>query len=371
MAEQLRNHYGAEIPRRIATMISAVHPAFPAKRFLTTALAGYDELNLMARGRQIAAALALHLPEDFDAAADILLASLGPRPRSQEGEGGMASFLYLPHTLFVASHGLDHFETSMRAQYELTQRFTAEFSMRPFLERHEQATLARLAEWAGDANEHVRRLVSEATRPRLPWAARLRRFQRDPRPVLALLELLKDDPSLYVRRSVANNLNDIGKDNPDQLIATLKRWQRQSTPERDWLINHALRSAIKRGEAPALELLGFADKADVEVMDVAITPARATIGGAVSIGFTLRNTRRKPQQLLVDFRIHYRKANGKSSPKVFKLRRVELAPGESLRLEKSVSLREMTTRRHYPGRHEVDLVVNGATFTLGSFSLRA
>lgn len=371
MAEQLRNHYGAEIPRRIATMISAVHPAFPAKRFLTTALAGYDELNLMARGRQIAAALALHLPEDFDAAADILLASLGPRPRSQEGEGGMASFLYLPHTLFVASHGLDHFETSMRAQYELTQRFTAEFSMRPFLERHEQATLARLAEWAGDANEHVRRLVSEATRPRLPWAARLRRFQRDPRPVLALLELLKDDPSLYVRRSVANNLNDIGKDNPDQLIATLKRWQRQSTPERDWLINHALRSAIKRGEAPALELLGFADKPEVEVMDVAITPARATIGGAVSIGFTLRNTRRKPQQLLVDFRIHYRKANGKSSPKVFKLRRVELAPGESLRLEKSVSLREMTTRRHYPGRHEVDLVVNGATFTLGSFSLRA
>lgn len=324
MAEQLRNHYGAEIPRRIATMISAVHPAFPAKRFLTTALAGYDELNLMARGRQIAAALALHLPEDFDAAADILLASLGPRPRSQEGEGGMASFLYLPHTLFVASHGLDHFETSMRAQYELTQRFTAEFSMRPFLERHEQATLARLAEWAGDANEHVRRLVSEATRPRLPWAARLRRFQRDPRPVLALLELLKDDPSLYVRRSVANNLNDIGKDKPD-----------------------------------------------AEVMDVAITPARATIGGAVSIGFTLRNTRRKPQQLLVDFRIHYRKANGKSSPKVFKLRRVELAPGESLRLEKSVSLREMTTRRHYPGRHEVDLVVNGATFTLGSFSLRA
>ena len=136
----------------------------------------------------------------------------------------MDVFIYLPHVFFVAKFGVGHFEASMRAQYELTQRFTAEYSIRGFLERYPERTLARLREWAGDANAHVRRLVSEGTRPRLPWAPRLRAFQDDPQPVLELLELLKDDPELYVRRSVANNLNDIGKDNPTALIDTCRHW---------------------------------------------------------------------------------------------------------------------------------------------------
>lgn len=196
MAEPLVNQYGEKIPRTIAAMIVDVHPGFPAKRFLATALDGYHALNLMARGRRIAESLARYLPQDFDAAVDILLASLGPRSDPQAGEGGLSAFLHLPHTQFVATYGLDHFETSMRAQYELTQRFTAEFSMRPFLERHTAATLQRLRDWTTDPSEHVRRLVSESTRPRLPWGTRLRRFQQDPRPVLALLERLKDDDSL-------------------------------------------------------------------------------------------------------------------------------------------------------------------------------
>ena len=169
----------------------------------------------------------------------------------------MAAFLYMPHLFFVARHGLDHFEDSMRAQYALTQRFTAEYSIRAFLEKHPEATLARLREWAADPSQHVRRLVSEGTRPRLPWAPRLRAFQKDPRPVLELLELLKDDPELYVRRSVANNLNDIGKDHPALLTAVAKRWLRGATPERRWIVDHALRSAVKRADAGALGALGY------------------------------------------------------------------------------------------------------------------
>ncbi len=146
-------------------------------------------------------------------AVDVLLASAS-QPHEHRASGGMAAFLYMPHLFFVARHGLDHFEDSMRAQHALTQLFTAEYSIRAFLEKHPEATLARLREWTADPSHHVRRLVSEGTRPRLPWAPRLRAFQKDPRPVLELLELLKDDPELYVRRSVANNLNDIGKDHP-------------------------------------------------------------------------------------------------------------------------------------------------------------
>ena len=169
----------------------------------------------------------------------------------------MAAFLYMPHLFFVARHGLDHFEDSMRAQHALTQLFTAEYSIRAFLEKHPGATLARLREWTADPSHHVRRLVSEGTRPRLPWAPRLRAFQKDPRPVLELLELLKDDPELYVRRSVANNLNDIGKDHPALLTAVAKRWLRGASPERRWIVSHALRSAVKRADAGALGALGY------------------------------------------------------------------------------------------------------------------
>ena len=166
----------------------------------------------------------------------------------------------MPHCFFVAEYGLDHFEPSMQAHYQLTQRFTAEFSIRPFLIKHTEATLARLRQWARDPNEHVRRLVSEGTRPRLPWASRLPAFQADPAPVLALLELLKDDPALYVRRSVANNLNDIGKDHPRVLMQTAQRWMRDATPERAWVVRHALRWAVKQGDPAALKVLGFGKK---------------------------------------------------------------------------------------------------------------
>lgn len=210
MAEPLKNHFGPEVPRTIAAMIAAVWPEFPARRFLADVLAGYGPLALMDRGRRIADALHRYLPDGYPEAIAILIASVERGNVRHEAAPGMASFLYLPHVLFVARHGLDHFEASMRAQYLLTQKFTAEFSIRPFLERYPEKTLVRLRRWARDPRPAVRRLVSEGTRPRLPWAARLPAFQRDPRPVLELLELLKDDPALYVRRSVANNLNDIG-----------------------------------------------------------------------------------------------------------------------------------------------------------------
>jgi 3-methyladenine DNA glycosylase AlkC len=258
MAEPLVNQYGPAVPKKIGAMLAGAGK-FDASAFVATALDGYDSLNLMQRAVKIADALHTHLPGNYARAIKLLLASLGPVQRSTKG-AGMTPFLYLPHTLFVARHGLEHFELSMQAQYELTQRFTAEFSIRAFIERHPHQTLERLTSWAHDDNVHVRRLVSEGTRPRLPWASRLRAFQKDPSPVLSLLELLKDDPELYVRRSVANNLNDIGKDHPDVLVSTARRWMKDAGPDRMWIVRHALRSGETR-EPAALTVLGFGAQA--------------------------------------------------------------------------------------------------------------
>ncbi|MEJ0085464.1 MAG: DNA alkylation repair protein [Pseudomonadota bacterium] len=365
MATELREQYGKEVPRAIAKMIVAVHPAFPEKVFLHDALAGYAPLSLTARGSHIAAALHKHLPQDYPKAVVILLASA---TQAHDYRGGMGSFLFMPHLLFVARFGLDHFEESMRAQHALTQLFTAEFSIRAFLEKHPARTLARLRQWATDPSEHVRRLVSEGTRPRLPWAARLRAFQQDPRPVLELLELLKDDPALYVRRSVANNLNDIGKDHPKILTTVAKRWLRGASAERQWIVRHALRSAVKRADAGALAALGYGAKADVGVRQVSIAPARVTIGGSVSVSFELVNKAAKRQRVMADLVVHFVKSRG-TGAKTFKLRAVDLPPRGHVVLSKKITLQQLTTRKHYAGVHRVDALLNGGVRPLGKFVL--
>jgi 3-methyladenine DNA glycosylase AlkC len=367
VAEALKNRYGPEIPRRIARMIVQVFPAFPQTAFLRDALEGYEALELMPRGRHIARALRKHLPQEVPAALDILLASLDA-PHG-DSNGPLASFLFLPHTVYVAEYAIGHFEEAMRAQHALTQRFTAEFSIRPFIDKYPERTLARLREWTRDPSPHVRRLVSEGTRPRLPWAPRLRALQRDPRPALELLELLKDDPELYVRRSVANHLNDIGKDHPALLNAVAKRWLKDASPERAWIVRHALRSAIKRGDPGALAVSGFGAKAEVSVRKAAVRPQRINIGGRVNISFELASRKTTPQRVLADLRVHYAKAGGKTSAKVFKLKTVELGPKEVLAFTRTLSLADLTTRKHHPGRHRVEVLLNGRAVALGEFLL--
>jgi 3-methyladenine DNA glycosylase AlkC len=368
MAARLKDQFGPGVPRAIASMIGDVYPAFPREAFLRDVLAGYGPLSLTGRGHRIAQALHAHLPDDFPRAVDILLESAS-RPHDHAAANGMGGFLYMPHLFFVAAHGLDHFEDAMRAQHALTQRFTAEFSIRVFLEKHPARTLERLHQWTTDPSPHVRRLVSEGTRPRLPWAPRLRAFQRDPRPVIELLEKLKDDPELYVRRSVANNLNDIGKDHPELLAGVARRWLRGASAGRRWIVSHALRSAVKRAEPGALAVLGYGYRAAVKLSQVAIAPSAPRVGGDVRISFELANRSRTAQRVLVDLVVHFVKARG-IGPKTFKLRAVALAPGARATFAKRIGLAQLTTRRHYPGLHRVDVLLNGKRAPLGEFRLR-
>jgi 3-methyladenine DNA glycosylase AlkC len=295
--------------------------------------------------------------------------SLGPEHATDELLGvGMAPFFYLPHTIFIAERGLDHFDLSMLAQIEVTKRFSAEASVRPFIAKDPERALSFFTRWSRDKNAHVRRLVSEGTRLRLPWAPRVAWLEAHPERVLALLEALKDDRSTMVRRSVANSLNDLGRVHPALLLRTSRAWLRNASPERRALIEHALRGAVKRGDKAALVLLGYGKQPQVSVRNVRFTPTRVRIGGRVVMTFQLGNTSARRQDVLVDVAVHFIKVRG-TGRKVFKLGRFSLAPREHIDLKTQFSLAVHTTRVPRPGRHLVEVIINGATFPAGAFSV--
>ena len=282
MADRLRDIFNAELVAALAKDLEAAYPGFEAKAFVRAALRGLDGLELLDRAKHIAEVMHAHLPDSFPKAAKVLTRSLGPEGQAEAAGGeGLSSLRYLPHVFYVQKYGLSHFEDAMRFQEALTKRFTAEWCIRAFIERYPAETYARLEQWTTHPNVHVRRLVSEGTRPRLPWATRLVAFQRDPEPVLRLLERLKDDPERYVQRSVANNLNDIGKDHPELLVKTARRWMRGASDDRKWVIKHALRSLVKQGHPGALETLGVGSKPAVRIDAVTIEPKRPRMGGEV------------------------------------------------------------------------------------------
>jgi 3-methyladenine DNA glycosylase AlkC len=384
VADALKTFFDRPLIVRIGDTFRAAWPAFAHEAFVRQASGGLDALELMGRAGHIAAALAATLPADRGRALRVLLRALGPERASTEGQG-MEGFFYLPHVLFVAAHGLDHFDEAMEAQYQLTRRFTAEFSLRAYLQRHPERTLRLLARWARDKNPHVRRLVSEGTRPRLPWAPRLRAFEADPTPVIALLELLKDDPEPYVQRSVANNLNDIGKDHPRRLIAICRRWSREAgpgqrpdssqdrtpagpaarTPNRPWIIRHGLRSLVKKGDRDALALLGFGSARGWSATGT-VSPARLRIGERAAVVITVKNGSRRRAAACVDLVVHFIKASGAARPKVFKGQHVTLEAGASAAFRRTISFAVHTTRTPRPGVHRVDAIVNGAVMPVGT-----
>lgn len=245
----------------LAHNLGLVWSEFDAEGFVREARRGLEPLAILARGHHLAKVLRAHLPPVFEEAMQILLRSLPPR-RTGDDDVGLGGFFYLPHVFFVADYGLDPagnagrdpFETSMKAQHEITRRFTAEFSIRPFLIRWPARTLERLNDWTRDADPAVRRLSSEGTRPRLPWAMRIPAFVKDPRPTLPILEALKDDPDESVRRSVANHVGDIAKDHPALAFDLCERWAAGASEARKWVIRHAVRLPAKKGVAAALRL---------------------------------------------------------------------------------------------------------------------
>jgi 3-methyladenine DNA glycosylase AlkC len=375
MAEPFKHLLNAPLIQAAATHLRRAWPAFDAPRFVALATRGLEDLELKARALQITDALSATLPADFSQAADVLEAALGPAEVGEQmadlqiTEGGLAGWVLWSAGEFVAQRGLQHPERALRTLHAITQRFTAEFAIRPFLITHQVLTLRTLAEWVHDPSAHVRRLVSEGSRPRLPWGVQLKAFVADPSPTLPLLRALQDDASEYVRRSVANHLNDIAKDHP----AIVAEWLETHLPTADTprraLLRHASRTLIKRGDTRVLQAWGIGDRFAGE-MSLVVSPAAVSVGETVVLTLEVRApSTAAAQTLAIDYAVHHMKADGRTSPKVFKGWTCTLAPGESRTLVKRHSMRAVTTRRYYAGEHRVSVQVNGTTVADAAFLL--
>lgn len=355
----LKDILGAPALAVIAGAGAAASPDFDRAAFLEAASAGLGDLSIMQRVRHIADALVPALPNDYPSALEIILAMA---PGLKHG------FQAVAVTEFVARRGRDHFDLSMAALARLTRFGTAEFAIRPFLVDDPARTLAVMLDWTGSPDEHVRRLASEGSRPRLPWAARVPAMKEEPTLAAPILDALRADDSVYVRKSVANHLNDIAKDRPEWVLDRLGTWP-QGDAGTKWIVRHALRTLIKKGDPGALALIGVAHGAEVEVRLFAATPSSVALGGEITIGAQVVSTSAQAQKLVVDYRIHYARAGGKTAAKVFKLKTFELAAGETVSLGIRQTIRDFSTRRHHPGVHALDLLVNGQTMARSEFLL--
>lgn len=323
------------------------------------------KLEFADRIRQFSEALRSKLPESVPVALSILTESLPELlPDCEDVTDG---WLQWPIGQFIADHGLDCYDESMSAMIELTQRFSSEFAVRPFVEKYPRPTFKKLLALTKHPSAHVRRWCSEGTRPRLPWGRKLRDLVANPNPIWPILEKLKDDPELYVRRSVANNLNDIAKDHPDIVVERCRAWLGKGDDNRQWLVRHALRSLIKAGHSEALALIGFGppDKLRAKLR---ITPGRIGVGGSVEMRVEISSTAKKSQRLMVDYVVHYIRKSG-TSAKVFKWTAVDLAANGEVALKKRHSMKLSTIRALYPGVHKVELQVNGMRCAESRFRL--
>lgn len=375
MPEPFKNLINPALVRACGDHLQRAWRDFDRRGFERLALHGLGELEMKARAMQIADALEATLPDDFDRAAGLIETALAPAASGDEIDfrttgAGLAGWIGWPLGEYIARRGQAQPERGLQALHALTQRFTGEFAIRPFLLNHFAPTLATLSRWRHDPSAHVRRLVSEGSRPRLPWGLQIKSLIADPRPTLPLLLTLQDDGSGYVRRSVANHLNDIAKDHPAVVGDWLETHLPGASAERRALLRHASRTLVKKGDARVLAAWGLGQAFKGEAV-FSLAPKRVAVGGAVSLSLQLSSASNKPQRLAIDYVVHHVKANGTTSPKVFKGWQLTLAPRESRVLAKNHSLRPITTRVYYPGEHRIDVQANGRTIASATFMLRA
>lgn len=348
--EPWKNRLDQTVVRRMAERVKAVYPRFDVNQYLAaTVREQFETRELKDRIRVLAFLLKEFLPTKYPKAIDILIAAAPP----------LGIFENWTFTSYVEQFGLDDLDASVLALQELTKTGTGEFAIRPFIIRYPDRMLAVLTRWTSNPNEHVRRLAAEGCRPRGVWTMHIEQFRKDPRLVLTVLERLKADPSPYVRKAVANNLNDISKDHPELLLKTALRWMKDRHPHTNWILRHACRSLIKQGVPEVFPLFGFTPSPKLGKVTFAISKQRVTIGGSVTLSCVIPSASRSAQKLAIDYRVHYVKSTGKLSAKLFKWSEKRLAPRDSLELETKHSFEDRSTRTHFPGRHRFELIING------------
>ena len=377
MAEPFKNLLNAALVHQAAAHLLRAWPGFDKTRFIRLASKGLDALELKARAMQICDALQATLPADFAQAADAIEAALAPAPPGDDpavqaamADDGLRGWVLWPLGEFVAREGLAQPQRALACLHALTQRFTAEFALRPFIVAHPELSFATLARWCHDDSAHVRRLVSEGSRPRLPWGLRLHALVSNPSPALPLLRALQDDPSAYVRRSVANHLNDIAKDHPAIVCDWVEAHLPAASPDRKLLLRHASRTLIKAGDLRMLRAWGLGQPFRGQAT-LHLAPSALHVGEAFTFTLHLQSRAAKAQKLAIDYVVHHVKAGGHTTPKVFKGWQTSLPAHGELQLGKRHSMREITTRRYHAGLHGLVVQINGRQVAEASFELLA
>lgn len=354
MPEPLKHVYHPGFLKEFASIVNMVIPAFSPGAFLETVLEEeWEVLELKQRMRRIAGALHDRLPGNYETQVSCLLRII--EVLQKQGEKGGFVYMFLPD--FIEQYGLNDLETSLSAMEHITQFASCEFAIRPFLLRHPEKVMAQMLAWSLHPHASVRRFASEGCRPRLPWAMAIPALKKDPSPIFPILENLKADPSLFVRKSVANNLNDIAKDHPDLVATHVKSWK-GNRAETDWIIRHGCRTLLKKAHPSTYALFNLETAADCRLEKLTLSHSKLKIGDRLHFSFALK-TGDAPQKIRLEYAVYYQKANGTQSRKIFQLTEKILQPAQTYSFQKEQRFQDFTTRKHYPGEHKLAIIVNG------------
>jgi len=362
--EKLKNIFSKSALQTIAREITQTYPQFPQEKFVEKTWRTIRDLELKDRIREISRSLSVFLPQDFEKAVGILQRTV----KSDQNPDGIQGFLAWPFLQFIEDFGLDHFEVSINSIREMTSSMSGEFAIRPFLIRYPEKTLKVLRSWTQDPNHHVRRLVSEGSRPLLPWGQQLPQMKKEPELSFDLLRRLKGSEELYVKKSIANHLNDISKNHPDKLLQELRLWRKES-PQNDhleWIFRHGLRTLVKKGHQPSLQFLGYRGSlAKLEKLE--ISPKQLKLGQTLKVQASLLFE--GSGMLMLDYAIHHKKANGSLTAKVFKWKKLKVKKGHSQTFQKNHPIKKITTRTYYSGEQILEIFCNGISVGRNSFKL--
>jgi 3-methyladenine DNA glycosylase AlkC len=358
MAEALKDMFNKKFYGLLTDELSKADKNFNSEQFIKDVTQNLDELSLNQRMRNTSVVLRKHLPNDYKKALPIIL-KVAPKFR------GYTALLFPD---FVGQYGHEHVSLSLNALKELTCYGSSEFAIREYLKRDLKGTLKVMTKWAKDKNPHVRRLASEGCRPRLPWSFSIPEIMNDPELTRPILETLKADKESYVKKSVANHLNDFSRTQTDWMLKLITGWNK-GNEHTAWIIKHASRTLIKKGHQGSLSVFDFEKNVKVELNELKIIKPKIKLGEALQFSFNLISRKNKPQKLVVDYAIQYAKKSGTKNRKVFKLKEIHLAPGNSRHIAKAQTFKDYSTRKHYTGTHVLEIMVNGKSYAKKEFFL--
>ena len=374
--EPIKNMYNDEFFKNFTNDLKIVIPDFDAQKFVSQIMDDkWEDRELKQRTEHITKTLRKFLPADYKDAIRKIIDLLDKVEKNLPDYSivddknfnlGLEYGWILDN--FVEQYGLDDYETSIRAIEKITQFTSCEFSIRPFIIKYPAKTMAQMLAWTRHEHWGVRRLASEGCRPRLPWTIALPNLKKDPSPILPILEVLKNDISRFVRLSVANNLNDIAKDNPQTVIELAKKWQGKSK-EIDWILKHGSRTLLKQGQPEIMTLFGFGDTKNISVEDFKIATPKVKIGESLEFSFKLSNKSDKPVNIRLEYGLYYQKANGTLAKKVCKISEKEYLANSTTKIARKHSFRVVTTRKLHTGLHQVAMIINGREFKKYNFEL--